>query len=106
VKVLEQVVIYGENMSKCDKNSSCEKCNCKESQTVGKKDFPLNSLTKKPSWASSESGYKLTLRSPYNEEGYALSFDTKIDIFQFFNLFQEYFKVSGLKIDITYRDED
>jgi hypothetical protein len=97
----------GVNMGKCNKDN-CKNCNCKESQSMGETRFEfwggLERYINNPGVVAT--GYSLTLTDPGTKEGYKISFSTEISIFDFFNIFQEYFNNKNLEVDIVSDEED
>jgi len=99
-------------MSKCDKNGNCKNCNCKESQSIGETRYEFWEGLEKYMQTSGNvpdnagTGYILSLSDPGTKDGYRIAFRTEITVFEFFNLFQEYFDGSRLQIDVVHDQED
>ena len=98
-------------MSKCN-NGNCKNCNCKESQSIGETRYEFfEGLEKymqeiKTPNENVGTGYLLSLSDPGTRDGYKIAFRTEISVFEFFNLFQQYFDGSRLQIDVVYDEED
>jgi len=94
-------------MSKCN-DGNCENCNCKESQSLGETRYAfwdgLDKYLNNPELVGT--GYTLSLSDPGTKEGYKITFRTDISVFDFFNIFQEYFDGSKLQIDVVYTGEE
>ena len=97
-------------MSDC-KNGNCKNCNCKQSQPIGETRYEffdrLGKFVKKVEEDSTPigTGYTLSLTDPGTKDGYKVSFSTEITVFEFYNLFEEYFDGSRLQINIV-NEED
>ena len=108
----EQVIRYGVNMSKCEKNGNCENCNCKESHSIGETRYAFFEGLEKYMQTSGKdpkivgTGYTLSLNGPSTDDGYKVVFRTGITSFDFFNLFGEYFNGADLQIDVVYDEEE
>ena len=97
----------GVKMSKCN-DGNCKNCNCKESQSLGETRYAffegLERYIDNP--APVGTGYTLILTDPGTEDGYKIGFKTEISIFDFFNIFQEYFDGKKLEVDVLYNEEE
>jgi len=97
-------------MSDC-KNGNCKSCNCKQSQSIGETRYEFFDKLEKFVKEVEEvvtpvgTGYTLSLSDPGTKDGYKISFSRKITVFEFYNLFEEYFDGSNVQIDIV-NEED
>jgi hypothetical protein len=94
-------------MSKCN-DGNCKNCNCKENQSLGETRYAffegLERYIDNPALVGT--GYTLILTDPGTEDGYKIGFKTEISIFDFFNIFQEYFDGKKLEVDVLYNEEE
>ena len=86
-------------MSKCGNNCKCRKDNSDYESTN------LSSL-QDAIFGPPEigQGYTLTLSDVGTNDGYRIKFTTDISVFEFFNLYSEYFDSSSIEIDFDELD--
>lgn len=87
---------------------ACKNCNCGHKDSSPEEMAGLDGTQFVSFWsallkpANIGKGYQLTLSDPGTQDGYRVKFETDITIFEFFNIYNEYFNGN---ISLDY-DED